>query len=308
MRAHGIMFHHFHGNGHIETQGSINDVELDQLIHWLNSQFNLLNADHWLAKCISGTLKERDICLTFDDGLKCQYDVALPVLEAYSIKAFWFVYTAPVLGVPCSLELYRHFRHSCFEQIDDFYEAFDTHYQSSGFDEQIKTKLHDFDSRLYLAHAVFYTDGDRKFRFIRDQILGPKNYELLMDSMMSQYNFSVERERANLWINEQGLKKIQLQGHIIGLHSHTHPTRLHHLSAKQQHDEYSKNMSCLNSIIGTEILAMSHPCNSYNDDTLRILRDLGIQVGFCSNMEGTRDGDLEMPREYHTDLMKRLKQ
>lgn len=300
------MFHHFHGDGHIETQGSINDIELDQLIRWLKIHYNLLDAEDWLSECISGSLKERDICLTFDDGLKCQYDIALPVLDAHSIKAFWFVYTAPVFGVPCNLELYRHFRHSCFEQIDDFYEAFDTHYQSSGFDEQIKTKLHDFDSKMYLAHAVFYTDGDRKFRFIRDQILGPKNYRLLMDSMMSQYDFDVEKECSNLWIKEQGLKNIHSRGHTIGLHTHTHPTRLHHLSAKQQHDEYSKNMSCLKSIIETEIPAMSHPCNSYNDDTLRILTDLGIQVGFCSNMETARDGKLTRPREYHTNLMKRI--
>ena len=29
MRAHGIMFHHFHGKGHIETQGSISGDQLD---------------------------------------------------------------------------------------------------------------------------------------------------------------------------------------------------------------------------------------------------------------------------------------
>jgi hypothetical protein len=52
---------------------------------------------------------------------------------------------------------------------------------------------------------------------------------------------------------------------------------------------------------------MSHPCNSYNDATLVILRELGIVLGFCSNMlRPIAPSPLEYPREDHANLLKRL--
>ena len=34
-------------------------------------------------------LTEKKTCLTFDDSLRCQYDIALPVLEDLKIKSFF---------------------------------------------------------------------------------------------------------------------------------------------------------------------------------------------------------------------------
>ena len=41
---------------------------------------------------------------------------------------------------------------------------------------------------------------------------------------------------------------------------------------------------------------MSHPSNSYNLDTLKILKNLGITMGFCADMIPTRS-NLEIPRQ-----------
>ena len=57
---------------------------------------NILPADEWMARATSDRLDENDLCLTFDDALRCQYDVALPVLEKYGLTAFWFVYSGGV--------------------------------------------------------------------------------------------------------------------------------------------------------------------------------------------------------------------
>ena len=39
-------------------------------------------------------LKRTDTCITFDDGLRSQFKYALPILNKYNIKAFWFIYTS----------------------------------------------------------------------------------------------------------------------------------------------------------------------------------------------------------------------
>ena len=78
---HGIMFHHFHDNGiHTKGQGSIDKDDFRNMINFIGRN-NILDADVFFEKSKNNKLKNNEVCLTFDDGIKCQIDVALPVLE-----------------------------------------------------------------------------------------------------------------------------------------------------------------------------------------------------------------------------------
>ena len=91
--------------------------------------------------------------------------------------------------------------------------------------------------------------------------------------------------------------KLKDEGHIIGIHSHSHPTTLADLSFEEQQTEYQKNFEILTDILKEKPFTMAHPCNSYSDDTLKILENMGIKIGFCSNMTKTDYTVLEFPRE-----------
>lgn len=124
-RPHGMMFHHFHDDErHIKGQGSISAEEFESLIDFYGKEHNIISADEFLFKSQHNALGENDVCITFDDGLLCQYDIALPVLEKKGIKAFWFIYTSPMDGALEKLEIYRHFRFSMYSDIEQFYEDF----------------------------------------------------------------------------------------------------------------------------------------------------------------------------------------
>ncbi len=79
--GHGIMFHHFHDDEHPKSQGSIDQANLLSMIEFLNLEYKILDSNEFINKSLKKTLKDNEICLTFDDALKCQYDVALPVLN-----------------------------------------------------------------------------------------------------------------------------------------------------------------------------------------------------------------------------------
>src|SRR4051812_47062117 len=81
MHPHGVMFHHFHGGNHPASQGSISIDQLDRIIGDLKARYRLLDADHFLEKAVAGSLHTSDICLTFDDALLCQVELAAPVLQ-----------------------------------------------------------------------------------------------------------------------------------------------------------------------------------------------------------------------------------
>ena len=73
---HGIMFHHFHDeNIHKKIQGSINQDEFYKLIKFIGRD-NILDADEFFNKFKENKLSNTDVCISFDDGLSCEYDIA----------------------------------------------------------------------------------------------------------------------------------------------------------------------------------------------------------------------------------------
>lgn len=305
MRPHGIMFHHFHSAQHPAGQGSISARQLADIIERIGPK-RILPARQWMRCALTGTLRPSDVCLTFDDNLRCQYDVALPVLQSYGLTAFWFVYTSVCQGNVERLEVYRHFRSTYFETIDGFYDAFFAAVEASSEGEKVEFSLRQFNPREYLNPFPFYSDADRRFRFVRDEVLGPEAYERIMDEMVARAGLNTAALAGQLWMSGAELRELHGKGHVVGLHSHRHPTRIERLPVEIQRDEYRQNFDCLYNLLGERPEAMSHPCNSYNRDTLKVLRELGISLGFAANMQARGQSELEYPREDHANLVKSI--
>ena len=51
---------------------------------------------------------------------------------------------------------------------------------------------------------------------------------------------------------------------------------------------------------------MSHPCNSYNNYTLEILKKLDIKLGFRANLVKGYNSEYEIPRIDHSEILKLL--
>jgi peptidoglycan/xylan/chitin deacetylase (PgdA/CDA1 family) len=305
MRPHGVMFHHFHNKGHIEAQGSISAGELVQMIEFLGRE-RILPARVWMDRALSGDLSSDDLCLTFDDGLLCQYDVAFPVLHDLGLTAFWFVYTAVMEGSLERLEIYRKFRCMYFRTVDEFYAAFFSAIRSTPHGQAVDRALAGQDMAQYLKEFPFYTLEDRRFRYVRDNVLDTAAYNEIMDEMIREAGASPAELAEQLWMDYDCLRRLHAEGHVIGLHSHTHPIRIEHLNAAEQDREYMSNYNCLRVALGESPKAMSHPCNSYNGTTLGILSKMGIRLGFRANMAQPQASEYEWPREDHANILKAM--
>lgn len=306
MLAHGLMFHHFHGGFHPAGQGAISDLELIALIQSIGLD-RIISAEEWVDRASSNALKDHHVCLTFDDALLCQFDVALPVLDQLKLTGFWFIYSSIFEGDSAYLEIFRNFRTETFDSVDDFYENF-LYTCMENFPVLIKNGLSDFDPGRYLENCPFYSKNDRVFRYLRDCILGSERYEAVMMAMIAEANFDIEAAGRKLWMNDDHLKHLNAHGHIVGMHSYSHPTTLALLPADRQRAEYERNHRHLTRVLGKPPIAMSHPCNSYNPGTLGLLGDLGVQIGFRATLEEVANRSmLEFPREDHAIAMQRIK-
>ena len=306
--THGIMFHHFHDNEkHIEEQGSISGEDFERILDYYEERYNLIDAYIYTYKALHNNLKDNDVCITFDDNLLCQYDVAIPILNKRNLSAFFFAYTSPIQGKAEKLEIYRHFRHLKFADIDEFYDAFFILYENKkkelNVDVSVETQ---FDADNYLTQYSFYSLNDRKFRYYRDEVLGQFRYYQIMDSMLEEYKYDIDKYSQILWCGSKELKDICDHGHIVGLHSHTHPTRLCEYDYNDQLNEYSICKEILENCTGKKVMSASYPCGSINDDTVPIMKKLGIEIAFKEIMI-PYNSNLMIPREDHSNIMRRMK-
>lgn len=306
-KVHGIMFHHFHDDKkHIRIQGSLSQEQFRKMLIFLKSNHNIVSAQEWLIKSHSADFDDRDICITFDDNLLCQFDIALPVLDEFDIKAFWFIYSSPLIGVVEKLEIYRHFRSNNFHSINEFYNSFNTELVKSNISKEVEDRLKSFNAEKYLSEYPFYSKEDKVFRYIRDIILGQERYYQIMDNMINGYQIDISSVAKKLWMEVEEIRYLDDTGHVIGLHSHTHPTSLNALPYKEQLAEYTKNHEVLSSILDHEITSMSHPNNSYNETTIRILENMSIQIGFRSDTKSGYKSKFDFPRVDHAKLIKSI--
>ena len=306
--THSIMFHHFHSNKHAPAQGSLSAEEFEEMLDWLGNRYNLVNANEYLLKFEKNYLQPNDICLSFDDALLCQFDVAVPVLRKRSIQAFFFVYSSVFTGNHELLEMFRYFRTSRFDHIDDFYRFFFNTVKSN--DESLYQSTYEtFKNLDYLAEFPFYSDNDKFFRYLRDQVLGVENYNSLMLDMIQRESFDIQDAASLLWMKDENLNELHKEGHLIGLHSYSHPTQISKLTVAEQQGQYRRNMEHLEGLLGIgSICSMSHPCGDYNADTLGLLTDMGIRIGFRSSLSVKEiKSPLEVPREDHAHIFREMR-
>ena len=308
------MFHHFHDDGiHTKGQGSISKDDFYKMINFIGRN-NILDADVFFEKFKKNKLKEDEVCLTFDDAIRCQIDVALPVLEDLKIKSFFFVYTSMFEGKPDNLEIFRYFRMNYFNSVDEFYINF---YKVLNADlEEFFNKNKNVIKNTKIKF-LFHSIEDIKFRLVRDRLLTKDEYEKNMSLMMKEKNFQPKKHYSQLFFDKKDLNQLNSLGHLIGLHSHNHPTLLESLSYDEQKLEYENCISVISKIIDkpkNEIKFMSHPCGSYNNHTLEILKKLGIELGFKEimtadperGMKKINNSYLEIARQDHAEIVKRM--
>lgn len=301
-QPHGLLFHHFHDDRHPVGQGSISAEQLHDMISRIGRR-HFLDAGEWMHRAREGRLDKGDLCITFDDNLRCQFDVARPVLDDLGLTAFWFIYTSPFEGVIEKLELFRYFRSVRFENFDSFFEAFLTHLEKSGEEPGVRSLIAESAARNYLVEYPFYSLTDRQFRYLRDIHFGTERYNSIMDAMIEADGMTPEKVVPMLWMTEPELRTLLARDHVLGTHSHTHPTRIDLLADADLRREHETAHRLLSRFTGQKPRTMAHPCNIWDQRTLDILEELDFDIAFAASLDPSVQSRFLYPRHDHADVM-----
>ena len=299
--AHGIMFHRFHEASAAATgQASLTPEVFEEIIRYVGPS-NILSPESWVDRLCAARLKPRDVCITFDDGLRGQFDAALPVLDKYGIKAFWFIHSSVFQGQPDRNEIAQYIAARCFPAFSDYVQDFLARCPPAALRQLGSEKHRRFNAELRTA-APYYSEIDATYRFVRNELLTQENFDLVVDDMLIQKGLSLSALAAELWLEDEHLALLARAGHWIGLHSYDHPFDITRLSEADQRMQYLRNQDHIRSITGKPARSVAHPHNAYDKRTLAVLTDMGIQCGFRADMlqpgpRGRNPNVLELPRQ-----------
>ena len=292
----GIMFHHFCSANYKKTPGALSKTLFKTKLKKLSKKFNLLSAVNYLKLLKSNKLKKNDIFVSFDDALKCQIDIALPILDSMKIKAFFFIYTSIFDKKFNKLELYRDFRYNKFKNIDDFYKNF-FYFLKKEYPLLNKKSEKSF-NKNFLKQFKYYSLFDKKFRHARN-LIGVEKYNFIMNQMIKDKKYNILKKKKELLMNKNDIKNLSKNGHVIGLHSHSHFTDLNKKSFNVQYFDFKKNKSILERITKKNVDVASYPCGNYSINTIEVLKK--ININFAMRADDTRQKkNFEIPRIDHT--------
>ncbi len=216
---------------------------------------------------------ENYILITFDDGLKEQYEVAKPILDKHNIKALYFVNSINHIEKEVSLV---HKIHLVRSQIEPTVLL-----------KYIETKLSDYDIRLSeiekekaVLHYNYDDTASACLKYLLNFKLTSTQLKSVIDSLFSE-KFDSEKTCSNLYMNQQQLQDLA-NGNMLGSHTHSH-FALGLLSSAAIESEMSKTIQFLNSFKRNTNLTISYPygakeaCSSPVPETAAAL---GHKIGF----------------------------
>lgn len=306
----GIMFHHFHdGKNYIKSDGSINKIHLEKLIYKIGRK-NIINPNCLLNYPKVNDKKNTQYVLTFDDGLKCQALIASKVLKKFKIKAFFFIFSSIFTNNPDLLEVYRHFRFTKYQKIDHFYKDF-----FSQINLKLKKNVNFFLKKKnkeiteFKKVSPYYSLNDIRFRLVRNKFLTNTEYKNIMMFLFKKKKYNYKKIIKKLYMNRSDLIKLVNDGHIIGLHSHSHQNLIDTQNIRNQIKEYKLNKKFLEKIIKKNIYSASYPFGNFNNKTFKAFNKIGIKFAFMKNeifLNKKIYPHLQIPRVNHSNLVKKF--
>ncbi len=240
---------------------SCNGAEFDWQIGWLKKHFPILNLRQALD-VVHGraTPKHTSVLITFDDGYRDNYDVAVPVLRRHDLSATFFLPTAFVGtgSLPWWDEIAYMLKRT----------------------EQPRVRL------IYPAKAEFdLADRPTAIRNVLNfyKQAGSLDTEQFLNDLAA----ATDRERPGAtaercFLNFDEAREMQVAGMSFGSHTHTHEILSKHTYARQL-EELTVSRGILERELGGEIDTLAYPVgqpNCFSEDTYAALRAAKYSTAF----------------------------
>lgn len=244
---------------------------------WITEWFNVLPLEEAVGALARGTLPERALAITFDDGYADNFEVALPILRERGLPATFFVASGFLDGG-------RMWNDTVIEGI-----------------RRIRGPTLDLSVLGLGVHAI---ESNEERRQSINIILGKLKY---LDSDRRRERAGVIASLAgdglpdDLMMTSDQVRRLAAAGMTIGGHTATHPILARVDEQSARHD-IGDGRDALEAIIHQPIRLFAYPngnpVEDYAAQHVAIVRDLGFSAAVSTSPGAARMGDsrFELPR------------
>ena len=294
-----IMFHHFHEAGDQFGPGSV-DIQFfhEVLKAELKTGTRFLSLEEMYSKCKAGSLSERDLLLTFDDGLGCHARTVAPVLRDLNIPAVFYVIADSIVGDYSSItEQMRFLVIQCASNGLSFPNIFFSGCEQL-FGVDVAAMTAQAELKGFLTDKKYLTPRDRVVRYIRDTVLDNCELKQLFDYLGNVYFGGQTKWDFHMTASE--VAELRDQGFAIGSHSASHCNLLD-CPTSQVVSDYQRSLDILDPYLSST-RTLSFPFGRFGVREAREIGELGFCLGFLASPIGqtNRYGSIiVMPRTNH---------
>ncbi len=249
---------------------SLDAVAFDRLCSWVRQHFNVLPLTAAVQRLEQGTLPQRALCVTFDDGYADNHDVALPILQRHGLSAAFFVTTGVLDGgcmwndvLACAVRNTRH----------DRLKLHGLEMPGVGL-ESVATPMQRLALMQRLTAAVKYLPAARR--------------EAACAEVARVADVAAPRD---LMLTSTQVRALYRAGMCIGSHTHTHPI-LAELEAHAIRTELRNSRSTLERLLDASVDLLAYPNGKWGPDVDSRCVQLAQECGFRSALTtdwGTAD-------------------
>jgi peptidoglycan/xylan/chitin deacetylase (PgdA/CDA1 family) len=203
---------------------------------------------------VRGTIPEKAVIITFDDGYKDNYEIAFPILKKYNAPATIFLATG-------SIEEKKLF---WWDLVN--YALFHTEMESIDMDDigtyQLNSDENKSKAGLNIQEKLKKMDNNKK--------------ESVIDELINLTDVNIPEKLGKKYIlswNE--IKKMNKNGIDFGSHTVNHPI-LTNISLDEAKWEIENSKSCIEENIGTEVKSFAYPNGDFNQRISSLVENLGF--------------------------------
>lgn len=261
----------------------VTPAELDRQLELLGRTFEFVSRDD-IVRAVRGerSLPERACAITFDDGLRCQFDLALPVLERHGVPGIFFVTGAPLIE---RRVLHVHRVHWVRERIDDAALWETAHLEvSRAPDAPAFDALND-------AEATYRYDSPAaaRVKFLLQFGLPRELRERITERVFRETGGDEEELFRALYMERGHVLELERRG-ALGAHALTHHA-LGPMAPAEARYELQHGAAILEAVTGTRPLLLSYPYGvpgAVTVETARAAAESGFVAAFTTERDLNR--------------------
>lgn len=217
--------------------------------------------------------KQNYILVTFDDGLKEQFELAKPILDSLQIEALYFINSVNFIEKEVSQVHKIHLLRSRIAP-SDLLESFARLASECNFELTDEEKI---------KAAEHYNFDDIQSAYLKYSLNFKLSVNQLADSINSLFPkfFDADAIVEQLYMTEGQLQVLAHQNQL-GSHTHSH-LALGLLKKKIIKSELEKTKTYLENLTKTEIPFVSYPygsLESYQEPVPLLAKEIGYKIGF----------------------------